>query len=58
MNPQVTYPNRLYSVKIMKIRALENFTFGHLSTAKHFCSCLPRSCSHKYFNLQEVRRGH
>ncbi len=29
-SPKVTYPERLYGVKIMKIRAIENLTLGHL----------------------------
>ncbi len=28
--PKVTFPQRLYGVKIMKIRAIENLTLGHL----------------------------
>ncbi len=27
---QITYPGRLYGVKIMKIRAIEYLTLGHL----------------------------
>jgi hypothetical protein len=29
-SPKVTYPERLYSVKIMEIRAIDNLTLGHL----------------------------
>ncbi len=29
-SPKVTYPERLYDVKIMKIRAIRNLTLGHL----------------------------
>jgi hypothetical protein len=29
-NPKVALPQRLYGVKIRKIRAIENLTFGHL----------------------------
>ncbi len=29
-SPKVTNPERLYSKKIMKIRAMENLTLGHL----------------------------
>jgi hypothetical protein len=28
--PKVTYPERFYGVKIMKIGAIENLTLGHL----------------------------
>jgi hypothetical protein len=29
-SPEVTYPERLYGVKIMKIEAIKNFTPKHL----------------------------
>ncbi len=29
-SPKVTYPERLFGVKIMKIRAIKNLTLGHL----------------------------
>ncbi len=29
-SPKVTYPERLYGVKILKIRGIENLTLGHL----------------------------
>jgi hypothetical protein len=29
-SPKVTYPERLYGVKIMKIREIARLTFGHL----------------------------
>ncbi len=29
-SPKITYPERLYGVKIMKIRVIKNLTLGHL----------------------------
>jgi hypothetical protein len=38
--PKVTYPERLYGVKIMKIRMIENLPLGHLSQ-QFGRKCLP-----------------
>ncbi len=39
-SPKVTNPERLYCVKIMKIRAIENLTLGHLSVGCHLTTTL------------------
>ena len=37
-SPKVTNPERLYGEKIMKIRAIENLTLGHLYYLEK-CAC-------------------
>ncbi len=37
-SPKVAHPYRLYGVKIMKIQAIENFTFGHLKIQYIHCT--------------------
>ncbi len=63
-SPKVTYPERLYGVKIMRIRAIKNLTLGHLYKQKNILNHsptptpiqLPSSESPSFFNYRYIER--